>query len=102
MTVVLSGVSVRSEHVQLLARLLKGEELAAKLTRAMKNGNDLVALSSADRQLIVMALDPTPFGLAELRDVLVKQLRQAKERQAREERSREAQRMRDAWQRQKR
>lgn len=94
---VLSGVTVRNEHVQLLARLLQGEKLAAKLTRAMKNGNDLVALTSADRQQIVMVLDPTPFGLAELRDVLIKQLRQAKERDAREERSREAQRMRDAW-----
>ena len=99
---VLSGVTVRNDHVQLLARLLKGEKLAAKLTRAMKNGNDLVALTSADRQQIVMALDPTPFGLAELRDVLLKQLRQAKEREAREERSREAQRMRDTWLRRKR
>lgn len=88
--------------MRLLALLLEGEELAATLTRAMKNGNDLVALSFADRQRIVMVLDPTPFGLAELRDVLVKQLRQAKEREAREERSREAQRMRDAWQRHER
>ena len=99
---VLSGVTVRNEQVRLLALLLEGEELAATLTRAMKNGNDLVALSFADRQRIVMVLDPTPFGLAELRDVLVKQLRQAKEREAREERSREAQRMRDAWQRHER
>lgn len=85
----------------LLARLLEGDELAATLTRAMKNGNDLVALSAADRQRIVKVLEPTPFGLAELRDVLTKQLRQAKEREAREERSREAERMRDAWQRHK-
>ena len=96
--VVLSGVTVRGDQVRLLARLLKGHELAAKLTRAAKNRNDLVALSSADRQLIVTVLDPPPFGLAELRDVLVKQLRQAKEREARDGRSREAQRMRDAWQ----
>ena len=98
---VLSGVTVRNEHVQVLAGLLDGEELAAKLTRAMKNGNDLVALSAADRQLIVIVLDPAPAGLAELREVLVKQLRQAQERDAREERSREAQRMRDAWQHRK-
>ena len=96
---VLAGVTVRNEHVQLLARLLDGEELAVKLTRAITNGNDLVGLSSADRQLIVMALDPTPSGLAELRQMLVKQLRQTQEREAREERSREAHRMRDAWQR---
>lgn len=86
----------------MLAGLLEDEELAAKLTRAMKNGNDLIALSAADRQLIVMALDPTPFGLGELRDVLVRQLRQAKEREAQKERSREAQRMRAAWQQPKR
>ena len=98
---VLSGVAVRSDQVQLLARLLKGDELAAKLTRAVTNRNDLVALSTADRQLIVTVLNPPPFGLAELREVLVRQLRQAKEREAREERSREAQRMRDAWQRRK-
>lgn len=95
---VLSGVTVRIEQVHVLAGLLEGEQLGTKLTRAMKNGNDLVALSAADRQLIVMVLDPAPAGLAELRDVLVKQLRQAQERDAREERSREAQRMRDAWQ----
>lgn len=95
---VLSGVTVRNEQVHVLAGLLEGEQLGTKLTRAMKNGNDLVALSAADRQLIVMVLDPAPAGLAELRDVLVKQLRQAQERDAREERSREAQRMRDAWQ----
>jgi hypothetical protein len=95
--VVLSGVVVRSDQVQLLARLLKGEALAAKLTRAMKNRNDIVALSSVDRQLIVTVLNPPPFGLIELRDVLVKQLRQAKEREARDERSREAHRMREAW-----
>jgi hypothetical protein len=100
--VVLSGVTVRNEQVQVLARLLEGEELAAKLTRAMKNKNDLVALSAADRQLIVTVLDPIPSGLADLRDVLVKQLKQARERESREERSREAQRMRDAWQRDKR
>jgi hypothetical protein len=80
-----------------LARLLEGEALAGKLTLAMRNRNDLVALSPADRQLIVTVLDPPPFGLVELREVLVRQLRQAKEREAREERSREAQRMREAW-----
>jgi hypothetical protein len=96
---VLSGVTVSSDQVQLLAGLLEGDELAAKLARAVENRNDLVALSSGDRQLILTVLNPPPFGLVELRDVLVRQLRQAKEREAREERSREAQRLREAWQR---
>jgi hypothetical protein len=99
--VVLSGVTVRSDQVELLASLLAGDELAAKLTRAVENRNDLVAISSADRQLIVTVLDPPPFGLVELRDVLLKQLRQAKEREARDERARGAQRTRDAWQQRK-
>jgi hypothetical protein len=98
---VLSGVTVRSDQVELLASLLQGDELATKLSRAVENRNDLVAISSADRQLIVNVLDPPPFGLVELRDVLLKQLRQAKEREARDERAREAQRTRDAWQRRK-
>ena len=94
--VILSGVTVRSDQVQLLARLVKGD-LAAKLALALKNRNDLVALSSDDRHLIVAVLNPPPFGLIELREVLVRQLRQAKEREARAERSREAERMREAW-----
>ncbi len=87
--------------MELLASLLEGDELAAKLSRAVENRNDLVAISSADRQLIVKVLDPPPFGLVELRDVLLKQLKQAKDREARDERARDAQRTRDAWQRRK-
>ncbi len=87
--------------MELLASLLEGDELAAKLNRAVENRNDLVAISSADRQLIVKVLDPPPFGLVELRDVLLKQLRQAKDREARDERARDAQRTRDASQRRK-
>lgn len=98
---VLSGVTVRSDQVELLASLLEGDELAAKLSRAVENRNDLVAISSADRQLIVKVLDPPPFGLVELRDVLLKQLKQAKDREARDERARDAQRTRDASQRRK-
>lgn len=95
----LSGVVVRTDQVQLLARLLQGDELAAKLTRGVKNGNEIVALSVADRQRIVAVLtEPPPSGLTELRSVLVKQLKQLKDREAQAERSREAQRMRDAQQ----
>jgi len=95
--VILSGVTVRSDQVQLLAGLLEGDDLGAKLTRAVENHNELVGLSVSDRQLIVTTLDPPPFGLVELREVLVRQLRQAKEHEARAERSREAERMREAW-----
>jgi len=83
--------------VQLLVGLLNADELAAKLKLASKNGNDLVALSRPDRERIVDVLpDPPPSGLAELRSVLVQQLKQAQDRETREARSREAQQMRDA------
>ena len=93
----LSGVAVRTDQVRLLSGLLKGDDLAAKLDLAVKNRNDLVALSPSDRARIVDVLpDPPPSGLAELRTVLVKQLKQARDRETQAARSREAQQLRDA------
>jgi hypothetical protein len=93
----LSGVAVRIDQVRLLSGLLKGDDLAAKLDLAVKNRNDLVALSPSDRARIVDVLpDPPPSGLAELRTVLVKQLKQARDRETQAARSREAQQLRDA------
>ena len=93
----LSGVAVRIDQVRLLSGLLKGDDLAAKLDLAVKYRNDLVALSPSDRARIVDVLpDPPPSGLAELRTVLVKQLKQARDRETQAARSREAQQLRDA------
>jgi len=93
----LSGVAVRIDQVRLLSGLLKGDDLAAKLDLAVKNRNDLVALTPSDRARIVDVLpDPPPSGLAELRTVLVKQLKQARDRETQAARSREAQQLRDA------
>ena len=93
----LSGVAVRTDQVQLLAGLLDGDDLATKLRLAIKNRNDLVALSPSDRERIVDVLpDPPPSGLSELRNVLVRQLKQARDRETQAARSREAQQMRDA------
>ena len=93
----LSGVAVRTDQVRLLSGLLKGDDLAAKLDLAVKNRNDLVALTPSDRARIVDVLpDPPPSGLAELRTVLVKQLKQARDRETQAARSREAQQLRDA------
>ena len=93
----LSGVAVRIDQVRLLSGLLKGDDLAAKLDLAVKNRNDLVALSPSDRARIVDVLPgPPPSGLAELRTVLVKQLKQARDRETQAARSREAQQLRDA------
>jgi hypothetical protein len=94
--VVLAGVTVRSDQVQLLAKLLKGD-LGRKLELGLSSRNNLVGLNTTERREIVAALDPAPFGLTELREALVKQLRQAKERDARDQRQREATRMRESW-----
>jgi hypothetical protein len=98
----LSGVAVRADQVELLAGLLDGGDLAAKLRLAIRNRNDLVSLSTSDRARIVDVLpDPPPSGLAELRSVLVRQLKQARDRETQAARSREAQQMRDARERPK-
>jgi hypothetical protein len=86
---VLSGSTVRNEHVQLLATMLEGDDLAAKLERAIVNKNSIVALSLDDRKRIadLLAVE-TPAGLAELRSVIVAQLKRHKEREAQDERMR--------------
>jgi hypothetical protein len=95
--VVLAGVAVRTDQVRLLVRLLNGDELAAKLARGVQNRNDIVGLSGRDRQRIIDVLtEPPPSGLAELRNVLVTQLKLASDREVRAERNRELQRMRAA------
>ena len=72
---ILAGSTVRTENVLVLASLFDGGELAAKLERAVANGNTIVALSLADRQRIVAMLGVNaPSGFAELRRVLVEQL----------------------------
>lgn len=97
---VLAGVAVRTDQVEVLVRLLNGDELAAKLTRGVVNRNDIVALSGRDRQRIIDVLtEQPPSGLAELRTVLVTQLKQARDRELRAERGRELERMRDARER---
>ena len=80
--VILSGSTVRSENVQLLAAMLQGDELATKLERALTNNNTIVALSIADRERIVAVVADGPAGFAELRRMLVTQLDKHHEREA--------------------
>ena len=85
---ILSGTPVRTDQVQLLASMLDGE-LATKLERAVTNQNSIVALSIDDRHRIVAALGiDGPSGLAELRSVLVTQLKKHADREKQEERVR--------------
>ncbi|MET0887447.1 MAG: hypothetical protein ABWX92_13465 [Mycetocola sp.] len=79
---ILSGLTVRTDNVLLLATMLQGDELATKLERALTNNNTIVALSIADRERIVAALTDAPGGFKELRSVLVTQLKQHHEREA--------------------
>jgi hypothetical protein len=80
--VILSGSTVRSENVQLLAAMLDGDELATKLERALTNNNTIVALSIADRERIVAVVADGPAGFAELRRLLVTQLEKHHQREA--------------------
>jgi len=80
--VILSGSTVSSENVQLLAAMLDGDELATKLERALTDNNPIVALSIADRERIVAVVADGPAGFAELRGVLVTQLDTHHEREA--------------------
>ena len=85
---ILSGSAVRTDNVELLAGMLDGDELAVKLERAVVNKNSLVALSLADRRRIVAVLAAeAPWGLAELQNVLVKQLKQHEVHEARARRA---------------
>jgi hypothetical protein len=86
-SVMLSGTSVRSDAVRLLATLLGGDALAQKLDRAVANGNSIVALSIEDRQRIVDVLEEPPSSLSELRKVLVTQLKKHEDKQRQLERS---------------
>ena len=79
---ILSGSTVRSENVHLLAVMLDGDELATKLERALADNNTIVALSIADRERIVAVVADGPAGFAELRRVLVTQLGKHHEREA--------------------
>ena len=79
---ILSGSTVRTDNVRLLAAMLEGDELATKLERAITNNNTIVALSIADRERIVAVIADAPAGFAELRSVLVTQLKKHYEREA--------------------
>ena len=95
---ILSGTTVRTDQVLVLAGLLKGDELAAKLERGVTNNNPIVALSVAERQQIVDTLSDAPWGLVELRTVLTQQLKRLRDREAQEQRMREGSRRHtDHW-----
>jgi hypothetical protein len=85
----LSGATVRTENVLVLASMLDEDGLSAKLERAVTNENLIVALTQADRERIVALLAlHAPPGLAELRDVLAVQLKRHKDLERQQEQTR--------------
>ena len=83
-TVSLCGLPIRHENVRSLADRLEDDELAAKLRRAVANGNTIVALSFDERQRIVDVLQDAPSVLVDLRVALQAQVAKQKEREKRE------------------
>jgi hypothetical protein len=86
--VIVGGATLRPDNVRLLAAMLDGE-LAAKLERAVMHENSIVALTLADRETIVAALEEeAPTALLELHSVLVKQIAQQRRKEAQEAQTR--------------
>ena len=84
----LCGVSIRAGSLRALAGRLENDPLGKKLDRAVDNDNTIVALSFAERQQIVDALEESaPGGLAGVRTELGAQLKRHREHQVKVERS---------------
>lgn len=84
----LCGVPIRAESLRALGRTMQDDPLGEKLERAVANGNTIVALSFAERQQIVDALDDGPSaGLGGLRAELSAQVKRHREHQLKVERT---------------
>jgi hypothetical protein len=66
-----AGVPVRDELVLELARLVDDDALAGRLETAHQRMTKVLALTIAERETIIRALDDAPDGLEELRGVLL-------------------------------
>jgi hypothetical protein len=81
-------VPIRAESLRELGRTMQDDPLGEKLERAVANGNTIVALSFAERQQIVDALDDGPSaGLGGLRAELSAQVKRHREHQMKVERT---------------
>ena len=71
---ILSGEHLRPDLVRALANLLPDEPLSGRLIAALDTDTTIFALSDAECEMIILALDESPApSLAPLRGVLVKQ-----------------------------
>jgi hypothetical protein len=81
---VVAGQSLRDEHVAVLADLV-GAELGSRLREAAAHNCSIVALNSAEREQILVALeglDDVPWSMLGLRDALLQQKRNQRRKQA--------------------
>ena len=72
----LAGIPVADKDVLELARLLREvgfDEVAVRLEGGYDSETKVLALTIEDRERIIRALDDPPAGLAELRDVLLRE-----------------------------
>ena len=72
----LAGIPVRDVDVLELARLLREvgfDDVAERLEATYDREAKVLALTIADREAILRALDDPPDGLAELRGVLLRE-----------------------------
>jgi hypothetical protein len=69
----LAGVLVRDDLLLELARLVEDEQLSEKLEDAYSRQTKVLALTFADRDGIIAALEDPPLGLEELRSVLLRE-----------------------------
>jgi hypothetical protein len=72
--VILAGERLRPDLVRTLANLLPDDELAGRLLAALDTDTTIFALSDAQCEILIDALDESPpSSLASLRGVLVQQ-----------------------------
>jgi hypothetical protein len=73
--VFVAGIPVRDEAVLEPARLVDDPDLATKLDKNYSRGTKVLALTIPERTTILAALEDPPTDLAELRGVLMRDLR---------------------------
>jgi hypothetical protein len=75
-----SGETLRDEHVELLAGLVGGD-LGQRLRAAVAHNTSFMTLSRSDRDQILASLDDAPWPLLGLRETMRKQLRGRRRRE---------------------
>jgi hypothetical protein len=75
-----SGETLRDEHVELLAGLVGGE-LGQRLRAALAHNASIMTLSRNDRERMLASLDDAPWPLLGLRETMRKQLRGRRRRE---------------------